>query len=379
MEAPRPTDAGARSTRTFAIIAGGGTGGHVMPALAIAEALVAMGHARDEIVFMGAAGGMETELVPPQGFRLVTQNVSNFPRKPSLRLVASTWRLAVAIIGSARLLRRLRPAVVISVGGFASAPPVIAAAILRVPIVNVAYDAVPGFATRLAGLVARRSAVAFADCRLPRRELTGAPVRPEIAAVDRHRDRAAARHALDIPADRFLLLVVGGSLGSGALNAVTGAFVAAHHGRRDLAVRHLIGRRNDDGTREPLDGLDGLLYQVVAFDDQMEVSLAAADMALTRAGATTLAELTAVGLPAIIVPWPGATGAHQHANAAALGAHGAAVVIDETALTVERLTNELARLQSDHTARESMSVASEALGHRDATARIAALAENVAR
>ncbi len=379
MVAPEPTRAGADSRKVFALIAGGGTGGHVMPALAIAEALVAAGHERSDIVFVGTVSGMESQLVPPQGFPLVMQRVSNFPRRLNVRFVQSTFRLGIAVLGALRLLRRIRPSVVVSVGGFASASPVIAAAILRVPVLNVAYDAVPGFATRLAARVAKVSAVAFAECPLPRREFTGAPIRSQIATIDRRRDRGEARRALGIPADRFLLLVVGGSLGSGALNEVTDAFVAASRHRADLAVRHVIGRRNDDGSRVAFDGHDGVLYQLVAFDERMDLSLTAADLALTRAGATTVAELTAVGLPAIVVPWPGATGAHQAANAATLGARGAAIVIDESDFTATRLAAEIERLRADPVAYAAMADASLALGHRDATEKIASLAERVAR
>ena len=376
---PRPVSDRVTPTNAFAVIAGGGTGGHVMPALAIGEALVAAGHARESIVFVGATSGMETELVPPHGFPLINQRVSNFPRRISLRHIASLARLGAAVVTGVRLLRRLRPRVVISVGGFASAPPVIAARIVRVPILNVAYDAVPGFATRVAARVARVSAVAFEACELPRRELTGAPIRAEIAALDRGGDRAGARAALGIAEDRFLLLVVGGSLGSGALNSVTDAFVDRHESSSDLAVRHVIGRRNDDGSRQSRDGRTGVLYQVVAFDDEIGRSLAAADLALTRAGATTVAELTAVGLPAIIVPWPGAAGAHQDANAASLGDRGAAIVIPETELSVDRLDREVARLRSHPSTLTEMAAASLALGHRDAAARIAVLAERLAQ
>ena len=244
-------DTSERSANAFAVIAGGGTAGHVHPALAVAEALVAAGHSRESIVFVGATTGMEAGLVPDAGYRLVTLAVTNFPRRPSVRLVTSTARLVVAAVRSVRLLRELRPRVLVSVGGFASVAPVIAAKLTGVPVVAIAYDAVPGLATRLTARVAAATAVAFPGYRLPRAELTGAPISAAVASVDRTNDRAAARVKLGVPQDRFLLLVVGGSLGSGRLNELVDAFVAAHRDREDLAVRHLVGARNDDGSRRP--------------------------------------------------------------------------------------------------------------------------------
>ena len=372
-------DTSERTAHAFAVIAGGGTAGHVHPALAVAEALVAAGHRRESIVFVGAATGMEAGLVPDAGHRLVSFAVTNFPRRPSRRLVTSTARLVVAAVRSVRLLRELRPHVLVSVGGFASVAPVIAAKLTGVPVVAIAYDAVPGLATRLTARVAAATAVAFPGYRLPRAELTGAPISSAVASVDRTNDRAAARAKLGVPQDRFLLLVVGGSLGSGRLNELVDAFVATHHDREDLGVRHLVGARNDDGRRRPLDGAGGILYQVIGFDTAMDVAYAAADLALTRAGATVTAELAAVGLPAIVVPWPAAANDHQTANGRALAAVGGAVVIAESDLTPARLTAEVERLRANPNTRASMAAGAHSLAKADAAGHIAAIVERLAR
>jgi UDP-N-acetylglucosamine--N-acetylmuramyl-(pentapeptide) pyrophosphoryl-undecaprenol N-acetylglucosamine transferase len=368
-----------RSGSVFAVIAGGGTAGHVHPALAVAAALVDAGHNRESIVFVGSTTGMEAGLVPDAGYRLVTLAVTNFPRRPSVRLLTSTGRLVAAAVRSVRLLRALRPRVLVSVGGFASVAPVIAAKLTGVPIVTIAYDAVPGLATRLTARVAAATAVAFPVCRLPRAELTGAPISSSIAGVDRTNDRATARAQLGVPLDRFLLLVVGGSLGSGRLNELVDAFVVAHRDREDLAVRHLVGARNDDGSRRPLDGTGGILYQVVGFDTAMDVAYAAADLALTRAGATVTAELAAVGLPAIVVPWPAATNDHQTANGRALAAAGGAILIAESDLTSARLTTEVERLRANPNTRAAMAAGAHSLAKADAARRIAAIVERLAR
>ena len=372
-------DISKRTGGVFAVIAGGGTAGHVHPALAVAEALVAAGHDRDSIMFVGATTGMEAQLVPDAGFRLVPLAVTNFPRRPSVQLLTSTVRLVAAAVRSVRLLRELRPGVLVSVGGFASVAPVIAAKLTGVPVVAIAYDAVPGLATRLTARVAAATAVAFPTCRLPRSEITGAPISASVANVDRTTDRATARAKLGVPLDRFLLLVVGGSLGSGRLNELVDAFVAANRDREDLAVRHLVGARNDDGSRHPLDGGGGILYQVIGFDTAMGIAYAAADLALTRAGATVTAELAAVGLPAIVVPWPAATNDHQTANGRALAATGGAVLIAESELTPTRLATEVERLRSNPDARAAMATDVHSLARADAAAHIATIVERVAR
>jgi UDP-N-acetylglucosamine--N-acetylmuramyl-(pentapeptide) pyrophosphoryl-undecaprenol N-acetylglucosamine transferase len=269
--------------------------------------------------------------------------------------------------------------VLVSVGGFASVAPVIAAKLTGVPIVAIGYDAVPGLATRLTARVAAATAVAFPTCRLPRAELTGAPIAASVARVDRTNDRAAARARLGVPLDRFLVLVVGGSLGSGFLNGLVDAFVTEHRDRDDLAIRHLVGVRNDDCSRRPLDGTAGILYQVIGFDTAIDIAYAAADLALTRAGATVTAELAAVGLPAIVVPWPAATNDHQTANGRALAAAGGAILIAESDLTPTRLAAEVERLRANPNARASMAAGAQSMARADAAGHIAAIVERLAR
>jgi UDP-N-acetylglucosamine--N-acetylmuramyl-(pentapeptide) pyrophosphoryl-undecaprenol N-acetylglucosamine transferase len=287
------------------------------------------------------------------------------------------------------LLRRLRPQVVVSVGGYASVPPVLAARALGIPIVVLSYDAVPGAAARLGSRLATTTAVAFDTSPHPRKVVTGAPLRRAIVEVDVARDRRAARDALGIPNDRFTVLAFGGSLGSGKLNEVVGVFAGVSADRRDLAVRHIVGPRHaalleaDDrpGGRPALvttERADGLWYQVVRYEDQMHLAYAAADLVVARSGATTVAELAALGVPSVLVPWPLATEDHQTANARTLADAGAAVLVPETELTPERLAREVERLATDRAALGAMAERAGALGHRDAADRIAALVEDVA-
>jgi UDP-N-acetylglucosamine--N-acetylmuramyl-(pentapeptide) pyrophosphoryl-undecaprenol N-acetylglucosamine transferase len=361
----------------FALIAGGGTGGHVMPGLALAEALVARGHDPATIAFFGSSRGLEATLVPAAGLQATLYPLKSFPRRLTIGHVDAMWRLARATAGAIRLVGRRRPRVVVSVGGYASLPALAAACLRRVPIVVLSYDAIPGRSSLLAGRVAKRCAVAFAESPLPRKVVTGAAIRQEILAVDPVGGRAAARDALRLPQDRLVLTVVGGSQGSGALNDVVDAFVAEHSGRSDLAIRHVVGTRNDDGKRVSLDGADGLLYQVVGYESDMASVYAASDILLARAGATTVFEIAAVGIASILVPWLLAAEDHQTANARSLSSIGGAVLLAEHDLTVKLLVSEVDRL-SDAGQRQAMATAARTVGHRDGASRIAQVVEDCA-
>ena len=360
------------------VIAGGGTAGHVLPGLAVAEALVETGHQRERVHFVGARRGMEASMVPEAGFSISLFDTRGVRRSLSPSNVPSVVNLVAAVRRAVRLFRRIEPAVVVSVGGYASVPAVVAARMRRVPILVVSYDAVPGRASRLAARLATASAVAFESSPLPRKVVTGAPLRPEILATEPARDRPRARAILGLPADRFTLLVVGGSLGSGALNDVVRRFVAAQQERADLAVRHVVGARNDDGSWKPLDLPRGLVYQPLAFETRMDLAYAAADLVVARAGATTVAELAALGVPSILVPWPLASEDHQTANARALADAGGAVLITEPQFDADRLATEVERLQRDPAALQAMARGARSVGRRGAAAAIARLAEELA-
>jgi undecaprenyldiphospho-muramoylpentapeptide beta-N-acetylglucosaminyltransferase len=366
----------------FALIAGGGTAGHVLPGLAVADALEQAGHPRDELHYAGARRGMEARLVPPAGLDLTLLELQGFQRRVTLahlrRNAVAFVQLIGGLVRAFRLLGRMRPRVVVSVGGYASVPWVVAARVRRLPVVVVSYDAVPGLASRVAGRFARRCAVAFPTSTLPRKVVTGAPVRASVLAVDPERDRTAARLALGLPEQRFTVLVVGGSLGSGALNDVTRAYVDANRGRRELAVHHVVGERNWDAGWPAYEQGDGLWYQPVRYEDRMDLAYAAADLVVARAGATTVAELAAVGLPSVLVPWPLASEDHQTANAHVLADVGGSVLLPEAQLTAETLAAEIERLRSDAPARAAMAAGARGVGRRDAAEAIARLVEEAA-
>jgi UDP-N-acetylglucosamine--N-acetylmuramyl-(pentapeptide) pyrophosphoryl-undecaprenol N-acetylglucosamine transferase len=360
------------------LIAGGGTAGHVLPGLAVAEALVRAGVARDEVRIVGARNGMEARLVPPSGFPLTLFDLRNFPRSFTPVHFVSAARLGLALARAWSLMGRLRPRVVVSVGGYASVPTVVAAYLRRVPVVALSYDARPGLASRMAARLARATAVAFPGGRLPRPVVTGAPLQDAIVACEPERDRAKARSALGLPADRLVVGVVGGSLGSLALVRATGDLVDRWAGRTDLAIRLVTGERHARAAPPTRSGADGLVVQVVPFEDHMEHLYAAVDVLVARAGATTVAEVAALGVPTVLVPWPLAAEDHQTANARWLADVGGALVLTDDELG-ERLAGTLEALLDSPGDRMRLGVAARTVGRRDAAEAVAALVLEMSR
>jgi UDP-N-acetylglucosamine--N-acetylmuramyl-(pentapeptide) pyrophosphoryl-undecaprenol N-acetylglucosamine transferase len=364
----------------FALVAGGGTAGHVLPGLALGEALVRRGHARGSIRFVGSERGMETRAVPEAGFPFTALAGRGIERRPSLASLRAAASLVRGVVQGIRLVRRLRPRVVVVLGGYASVPCAVGARLARVPVVVTEQNARAGAASRLAGRFAAASAVPFAETDLPRKVVTGNPVRPEILAVDRQRDRASARTALGLPADRTVLAVFSGSLGARRINQAVRGALPTWADRGDLAVRHVVGARDWDDLGPPPELPEGgLVYQAVRYEERMDLLLAAADLAVCRAGGTTVAELAEVGLPAVLVPLPGAPRDHQTANAGALARAGAAVVVGDDELDAGRLADLVESLASDPAALSSMGAAALGLARPDAADRVAILVEEHAR
>ena len=324
-----------------AVITGGGTSGHVLPAIAIMDRLVAAGHEAASLHYVGTQRGIETRLVPPTGYAHTLLDVVGLQRSFSRRNLAFVPKLVRATWRARALLGALRPAVVVNVGGYGSMPATFAAKLRGVPVVVVSYDLRPGLASKLSARFAAACAAAFPASPLPRARPTGAPIRPEIIDIDRERDRDAARAGLDIPLDRFVITVFGGSLGAKAVNEAVTALVARWGDRADVYVHHVVGERwvaDVAAQVPPSDGVAaGIMYRVIGYEDRMPQLYAASDLMITRAGASTIAELAATGMPAIVVPWPDAAENHQVDNARTLSDIGAAVLIEQADLTVDCL------------------------------------------
>jgi UDP-N-acetylglucosamine--N-acetylmuramyl-(pentapeptide) pyrophosphoryl-undecaprenol N-acetylglucosamine transferase len=373
-------------TSTFACIAGGGTAGHLLPGLAVAEALVAAGHPRESIHFVGGAHGPEATTVPTAGFPLTTLPGRGIPREVSWQSLVATIGVVRGTLAGVGLMRRLRPRVVVVLGGYAAVPCVVGAILWRVPMVIMEQNARAGAANRLAGPFAKAAAVPFDETDLRRAVITGNPVRPEILAVDRARDRGPARDRLGLPRGRIVVAVFSGSLGSRRINQAVQGLAERWSTRRDIAIHHVIGARDWDAAADPTsidpdgdgDG-DHVWYRAVRYEDRMPDLLAAADVVVSRAGGSTIAELAQVGIGAVLVPLPIATRDHQTFNAEVLVRAGAAVRVPDDEFDVTRLEAELNRLLAEPGRLAAMATAAHTLAHPDAAQRVAALVEEHAR
>ena len=350
------------------LIAGGGTGGHLYPGIAVAREL----QRRDpacEVSFVGTAQGLEARVVPREGFPLDLIRVAGLKGKSPVTLLRGLLLLPVAALDAWRVISQRRPSVVVGVGGFASGPVLLLAAARGVPTLLLEQNAVPGLTNRLLARVVRAAAVNFEEAlrHFPRTGfVAGNPVRPEFLAG---RGEAYARR--DTPRDAARVLIVGGSQGAHAINVAmveaAPRLVAAGAG---LAITHQTGERDLDLVRDGY-GRAGLEARIEAFLYEIDREMTAADLVVCRAGATTLAELAVLGRPAVLVPLPSATDDHQRRNAEVLASTGAAVLIEQRDLNGARLAETLLELTRDGERRARMADAARALGRPDAAARIA--------
>ncbi len=349
------------------LILAGGTGGHIFPGIAVAQALRARGVAA---LWLGSDGGLETQLVPKAGIELSTLAVRGIRGKGLTARLAAPFRIAAGVFTAWRLLGVARPRSALAFGGFAAGPGGVAAWLRRVPLLVHEQNRVPGVTNRILSHFAKRKLCGFAGA-LPGGEWVGNPVRLSIAALPPPRERLAGRDG------RLRLLVLGGSQGAAALNLVLPHVLQQMpQGERPL-VRHQSGARHVDKTRE-IYAAAAIDAQVDAFIDDMSQAYAWADLVVCRAGALTVAELCAAGLPAILVPFPAAVDDHQTRNASALVEAGGARLVAEGDAFADRLGAALAPLCAGGSAatRErllAMAEAARGLAKPDAAARIADL------
>lgn len=347
------------------VLAGGGTAGHISPLLSIADAV------RDTVsdarlLAVGTAAGMETRLVPAAGYELATIDRVPLPRQPSMDLVKLPVRFVVAIRQARRILRDADASVVVGVGGYVCTPMYIAARQLGVPLVIHEANARPGLANRLGARLTRHVAVAFRSTPLPNAQWVGMPMRPAIAGLDRAARRRTARERLGLDPGRTTLVVTGGSSGAASINqAVAGALPAL--GGTAIQVLHITGR----GKRvTPGDATVPGTYRQVEYVDAMEDVYAAADLVVARAGAATVSELCAVGLPSVLVPLPHGNG-EQQLNAREVVAAGGALLVNNADFTPGWITEHVLPLLADSGRLEAMSAAAASLGIRNAAQRMA--------
>ncbi|GAB4360014.1 MAG: undecaprenyldiphospho-muramoylpentapeptide beta-N-acetylglucosaminyltransferase [Immundisolibacter sp.] len=344
------------------LIMAGGTGGHVMPALAVAEQLRRGGH---RVQWLGTAAGLEARTVPAAGIELFTLPVAGLRGKGAWRYLSAPVELLRALSQAVSLLRRLQPDVVLGLGGYAAGPGGLAAFLLRRPLLIHEQNARPGLTNRLLARLACHCMAGFPGLRLGGRpaEFTGNPVRANLCNRP-----APAQRLSDTPR----LLVLGGSQGAQAINAVLPAALERLH-RRGLPlpqVRHQAGPLHADAVAADYRAR-GIVARVDGFIDDMATAYEQADLAICRAGALTVAELCAVGLGAVLVPYPHAADDHQTANARQLAEAGAALLLPQAELTPPHLAERLGGLLTDPSRRLAMAEAARRLGQPDAAQRVA--------
>ncbi|MDR1014060.1 MAG: undecaprenyldiphospho-muramoylpentapeptide beta-N-acetylglucosaminyltransferase [Coriobacteriales bacterium] len=350
-----------------AVITGGGTAGHINPALAVAQELRACGH---EVSYAGTPQGLEARLVAQEGFPYTAFAATGFNRRKPLTLLASSARVALSTLRARRWLAAVRPQVVVGFGGYVSIPVGLAASQMRIPLAIHEQNSTSGMANRFLARHAQLVALAYgsAACGFKTKgavETVGNPVRASLFEAD----KATARAAFGLPQDATVLLAFGGSLGARHLNEALvsqAGFLLSVHG---LHILHVTGTRDYDETAAALAQLPSAAgrWHLVGYCDRMGEAYAAADAVLSRAGATTLAELGALGMPALLVPYPYAAADEQTANARALVDAGAAALLADDELDTPAFIERLTPFLLDGGYRASLTRA--ALAHGNAQAR----------
>jgi UDP-N-acetylglucosamine--N-acetylmuramyl-(pentapeptide) pyrophosphoryl-undecaprenol N-acetylglucosamine transferase len=354
-----------------AILAGGGTGGHVIPALAIANELK-KSYAAD-VLFIGTARGIENRLVPAAGYPLRLVRVGALKNVSLMTRAKTAFDLPRAVWDAGRMLNEFAPDVVIGVGGYASGPAMLAAVVKHIPTLAFEPNVVPGFANRVVARFVSGAAVHFEETAKYFRhaEVTGVPVRQAFFEITAKRGGAPT------------LLVFGGSQGAHAINdAMIRCLPELRRQAPGIHIIHQTGERNYNdalaGYRSLLESGLGESAEVSKFIEDMPSAFARADLVVCRSGASTVAEITAAGKPAIFVPFPRAADDHQRVNAEALAREGAAVVVEESKLEGVWLAETIAALLNDPPRLQAMSEAARSLAHPNAARDIAAMAVRVA-
>lgn len=361
------------------VMAGGGTAGHVFPAIAVADRLRDAGH---EVRFVGSGAGPEASLVPAAGYGFVAVRVESAQTRVSVRSVRALWRSARATHAVRPLIRSAD--VVVGIGGYASAPAILAAGVSRRPIVLIEQNSVPGVVNRVGARWARVVATTFeaTAARLPagsRVVRTGNPIRRSVAEIASHGAgrRAEALDAFDLLAGRRTVSVFGGSQGALHLDRLVAAAIEPLREHADLQLLVAAGTGREDEIAPAASHSGDLVVRVVGFIERMDLALAVTDLAVSRAGSGHLAELSACGVPAILVPYPHATEHHQEANARELERAGAAEVLLEHDMTPALLAARITALLGDEARLLSMRDAARAWARPDADERIAGLVVEV--
>ena len=360
------------------VLAGGGTAGHVEPAMAVADALIAL-HPALRITALGTARGLENRLVPARGYQLRLVPAVPLPRRLNADLIRLPWRVRASVEKTEAVLDEVNADVVVGFGGYVAVPAYLAARRGRrrrrtVPVVVHEANARAGLANRIGARFARRVLAAVPGSGLRRAEVVGMPLRGSITDLDRAALREQARRHFGFAADARVLLVFGGSQGAVSINRAVAA-AARDLAAAGVSVLHVHGPKNTLDLPTPRVGEPP--YVAVGYLDRMDLAYAAADLAICRSGAMTVAEVSAVGLPAIYVPLPIGNG-EQRLNALPVVRAGGGELVADADLTPSYVGTEVARLVTDSARLAAMTAAAAGVGHRDAARRVAEIVLAVA-
>lgn len=335
------------------LIAGGGTGGHLFPGLAVAQ-VIKKRHREVDVRFLGTARGIESRVVPREGFELITVPVRGFPRKGLGRQIAAGWAFVRSLFMTWSHFRKWRPDVILGTGGYASAPAVLVGRLMSIPVVLQEQNSVPGAVNRVMSRLADEVHINFAGARVhfKRRDhlrLTGNPLRSGLFRGNRQR----AFRRFSLSPERRTVVVIGGSRGARRINEAIRDAIVRLPKRFNAQFLIQTGRDDLEMLQKDLANVE-IPVSIHAFLNNVEDAYTVADLIVCRAGAMTLSELTACGVPSILVPYPHATNNHQEANAREMVDRGASVMILDSELTGERLADELRKLLGDNLALRRM-------------------------
>jgi UDP-N-acetylglucosamine--N-acetylmuramyl-(pentapeptide) pyrophosphoryl-undecaprenol N-acetylglucosamine transferase len=350
------------------LLAGGGTAGHVNPLLALAEA-IRQDQPDANIYALGTAEGLEARLVPERGFELLTIEKVPFPRRPNAYAISFFAKFAKGVRACRREIRDRKIDVVVGFGGYASAPAYLAAALEKVPLVIHEANALPGLANRLGARFAKGVAVAFKNTDLPNSVHTGMPLREEILRASAKANVADARKHFGLATDAPTLLVTGGSLGAQKINQILDSSIAVLEAA-GIQVLHIVGGNSD------LAPLKRKGYVRISYCERMDLAILAADFAVSRAGASTVSEFSALGLPALYIPYAVGNG-EQAKNIAEVLAAGGALTVADSVFSRDYIANQLVPLISNSKRLAAMAAAAKKCGNLDGTNRLLAMVKGV--
>lgn len=366
-------------THRKVVIAGGGTGGHIYPAIGIAQALQRL-DATVDIIFIGGAGRLESTLVPQHGFQFRPISVAGFPRRLTLQWFPVIWKVFRGLIQSLQYMNQFKPDLVIGTGGYVSGPVLLAGLLRKIPVAIQEQNASVGLTN---GILARWAKAAYLAMESARQnkafrrtmhiEVTGNPIRPAITAFPR---REETYRKFGLSPDRKTIFVMGGSQGAQAINkAVVDALPYLIEFADQIQIVHQTGATEVASVQTEYEQISvsdkGFLYCVRPFFDTVEEIYSVTDVMVCRAGGMTVAEVTACGIPAIFIPLPSQTGNDQVLNAYSVAEAGAAIVLEQGGFTVEALVESLTNILLDQDTYEQMVSASRALGKPNASDNIA--------